>query len=66
MFVRIDEFKWIQNTAVDYFYIGRDANKYEVVFGLRNGNIMRSKKFETPKDAEKFARTVLSMRDQED
>lgn len=66
MFVRIDEFKWIQNTAVDYFYIGRDANKFEVVFGLRNGHIMRSKKFETPKDAEKFARTVLSMRDQED
>ncbi|MBR0290099.1 MAG: hypothetical protein IJQ82_14075 [Selenomonadaceae bacterium] len=75
MIIRIDDYKWIQNTAVEFFYIEEtaagenetpDAGTSRIVFGMRNGHLMRSKKFKTPDEAERFARTLISIRNQED
>ena len=73
MLTKIDEFKWIQNTSVDFFYVEEtfdseedNAERFRVVFGMRNGHVLRSKKFKTPKEAENFAHTLISMRCQED
>ena len=63
MFVKIADFTWIQNTAVESFVVEEyGTDDFRVIFGMHNGDHCESKIFKTAKEAEHFAHSILSFR----